>query len=336
MTFEYDVPAGITDILTFSTMNLRKAPAGGSALIHGESDVALKQVYSNNGSAASFVVTQPVDVQSSDGFTTAKSWITDLAGNAISDSRIPAFTFTVDGERPYVVKMSVNANTYNESVKAALGKTDPAADDWQDNSDTFLGAWDSATLNVYFNEVVNFDESMYYRNVAKATTNLLDENGDPVQTNLKLAYEVSAAKNVGDQYGLGDSRGEVTKLVGSAMSIKPGYSLAAGSDRIEITSIQFLSGLDPADSAGNVPDLTKTDHFTPVEQYRMSVLTQQNEPYTVKLVKGIWAEGQLKRVSSGVEIAADGTFELSGEGFYTLYITTQSRQTYRTLLYAEK
>jgi hypothetical protein len=120
------------------------------------------------------------------------------------------------------------------------------------------------------------------------------------------------------------------------MSIKLGYSLPAGSDRIEITSIQFLSGLDPADSAGNVPDLTKTDHFTPVEQYRMSVLTQQNEPYTVKLVKGIWAEGQLKRVSSGVEIAADGTFELSGEGFYTLYITTQSRQTYRTLLYAEK
>ena len=59
-----------------------------------------------------------------------------------------------------------------------------------------------------------------------------------------------------------------------------------------------------------------------------------NEPYTVKLVKGIWSEGQLKYVTVGVPVEPDGSFNLSGTGFYTLYILTQSRMSYRTLLYA--
>ena len=37
-----------------------------------------------------------------------------------------------------------------------------------------------------------------------------------------------------------------------------------------------------------------------------------------------------------VEVGEDGSFTLENAGFYTLYLTTQSRQTYRTLLYVEK
>ena len=60
-----------------------------------------------------------------------------------------------------------------------------------------------------------------------------------------------------------------------------------------------------------------------------------NEPYTIKLVKGIWSEGQLKYVVEGIAVAEDGSFTLPGIGFYTLYILTQSRVSYRTLLYAD-
>ena len=53
-----------------------------------------------------------------------------------------------------------------------------------------------------------------------------------------------------------------------------------------------------------------------------------------KLVKGIWSEGQLKYVTVGIPVGTDGSFTLSAEGFYTLYLQTQSRISYRTLLYA--
>lgn len=68
----------------------------------------------------------------------------------------------------------------------------------------------------------------------------------------------------------------------------------------------------------------------------VSGLKTSGEPYTLKLVKGLYSSGQMKRVSGGVEVGEDGSFTLENAGFYTLYLTTQSRQTYRTLLYVEK
>ena len=52
-------------------------------------------------------------------------------------------------------------------------------------------------------------------------------------------------------------------------------------------------------------------------------------------MKGIWSEGQLKRAGNGIAVAADGSFTLPTAGFYTIYIVSQSRQSYLTLLYAE-
>ena len=43
----------------------------------------------------------------------------------------------------------------------------------------------------------------------------------------------------------------------------------------------------------------------------------------------------MKRVSDGIPVGEDGSFTITGTDFYTLYIITQSRQTYRTLLFAE-
>ncbi len=63
-------------------------------------------------------------------------------------------------------------------------------------------------------------------------------------------------------------------------------------------------------------------------------LKLDGEPYKIKIVSGIYSEGQLKRVQSEI-IVTDGVFTTSAEGFYTLHIITQSRQTYRTLIVVE-
>ena len=59
-----------------------------------------------------------------------------------------------------------------------------------------------------------------------------------------------------------------------------------------------------------------------------------DEPYTVKLARGLWSGGQIKYVVVDIPVGADGKFTLPSSGFYTLYILTQSRVSYRTLLYA--
>ncbi len=61
-----------------------------------------------------------------------------------------------------------------------------------------------------------------------------------------------------------------------------------------------------------------------------------NEPYKIKLIRGIWTVGQIKYVNEGISVNVDGTFDLTGEGFYTLYILTQSRVSYITIVYIEK
>ena len=86
---------------------------------------------------------------------------------------------------------------------------------------------------------------------------------------------------------------------------------------------------------GAICELNGTTDLRPgVHKLTVDNLATVGEPYTVKLVKGIWSEGQLKYVTVGMPVAADGSFTISSEGFYTLYILTQSRMSYRTLLYA--
>lgn len=59
------------------------------------------------------------------------------------------------------------------------------------------------------------------------------------------------------------------------------------------------------------------------------------EPYTVKISKGISTIGQAKFKRSDVEIGSDGKFNIT-PGFYTVSVITQSRKTFRAILYVEK
>lgn len=58
------------------------------------------------------------------------------------------------------------------------------------------------------------------------------------------------------------------------------------------------------------------------------------EPYTVKISKGILTIGQIKNKRADVQIDDDGNFTIT-PGFYTVSVITQSRMTFRAILYVE-
>ena len=59
------------------------------------------------------------------------------------------------------------------------------------------------------------------------------------------------------------------------------------------------------------------------------------EPYTIKISKGISSIGQMKFKRADVLIGSEGKFTIT-PGFYTVSVTTQSRKTFRAILYVEK
>lgn len=69
-------------------------------------------------------------------------------------------------------------------------------------------------------------------------------------------------------------------------------------------------------------------------------LTLENngtEPYSVKARAGVLSAGQMKYLSgSSLSFDASGNFTVMNPGYYTLLVTTQSRQTIRILLYVER
>jgi hypothetical protein len=57
------------------------------------------------------------------------------------------------------------------------------------------------------------------------------------------------------------------------------------------------------------------------------------EPYTVYIKQGYKTAGQMKRDATVIE---NGTYTVSGDGYYTLYIVRQNREAYLTRLYIER
>lgn len=82
---------------------------------------------------------------------------------------------------------------------------------------------------------------------------------------------------------------------------------------------------------------TYMNETTIVESKTLSVTVNSpmtDEPYTVYLCRGINSEGQMK--SNYTIIKPGQSFTVDSRGFYTLYIVTQSRQTYITKIYVEE
>ncbi len=243
--FEYTAEA-TESLLDFVSVNLTKAPSDGTPLIHAEADINLLQL---KGSGA-FHVDMPSDVDGKhEGFDKAKSYVTDMAGNSLV-ATVPSASFRVDGQRPFVAKVVIDAELNNDAAKQGKNPEDA---NWADNSDTYLGQYDRFSLNVFLNEVVSYEGDS---RIASVTTNIIDENGNPLVIPLRHYWNVDAKKYTGkDGYGLGASEGLISMLKSAgSVQIRPGMTLAADPavDTITILAINYNDSSNVIDNSGNV------------------------------------------------------------------------------------
>ncbi|MCR4804676.1 MAG: hypothetical protein K5981_03395, partial [Clostridia bacterium] len=265
MTFEHVVTNSDVDpttkLCTLTSLNLKVAPSDGSPLIHDSADIVLKTIKGRmkNGSMqiTEFNATAPSGVGAT-GYTRTTSYVTDMAGNALSNS-MPSIECYIDLANPQVVDAVINADTKNTDVKTALDKlgTDPNTQNYEDASDLFLGEGDTFNLAIYMSEVVYTDGPS--KLCAEVRTNLLDTNGDQVVLYAKKNGDVDK-KVVGDQYGLGSSKGKVSCLTTDTVTIRQGMSLMPGTgSELRVQSVVFDSFVkggntitpNVRDSAGN-------------------------------------------------------------------------------------
>lgn len=270
ITFTYDAPADLTKIYDVVSIDLTGAPEGGTALLNREAVIPLKQLKANGA----FTATRP-DGAKEIGITKTTSPVTDMAGNAVyldlGDPSNIAWSFNIDGEKPFAAAVDIVAVTNNADIKVLLGKTDmePNNENYEDNSDNFLGVGDRLSLKVYMNEVVEsgrVENGIWMGGMATMTTNIKKSDGSYLTFNATPMYTVNAASaNLGSQFGLGASKGKVSVLESSGKVVESGMIIDDVEGKIRITKIEFF---DMKDLAGNIADNQNTV-FSPNQQYRI-------------------------------------------------------------------
>jgi hypothetical protein len=240
--FEYKIPEDST--LNDKITSISFKPLAGS-------DLELVQVINDK----SFKITAP-DGEESDGYSTTTCYITDLAGNPLLtgtadsslDRNISAY---IDTAAPELASIEVSANANNSDIKAALGKTDPTANDYNDKSDRYLASGDTLKYTVYMNEFLDgmLDEDGLSKSYPGfyATTNLKDADGNPVIIKARYACK---RKLDGDQYGRGASKGYVTAFDMETLEIGDDWTCTDSNGRIKITDICLADATE--DSSGKI------------------------------------------------------------------------------------
>ncbi|MBQ4371402.1 MAG: hypothetical protein II803_03210, partial [Firmicutes bacterium] len=269
LTFEYIVDPRDTKLYTVIGLDFASASEDGSALVHSSADIALRTIEEDGY----VTVTKPESVESSEGFTKARSYITDLAGNPISNEQ-PVKRFYIDCESPYAAKVSFDAELNNGDIKALRGVTelDPKDPRYGDPSDLYLGAGDMLGFNLYFNEQVFWEECEgYFIDNAYVVTNLKYDNGTYLELDIADFRFLVQASSLGDQFGRGRSNGLVSRLSTSRLPL-PADSKShltvddpSGKGEIKITAVH-LEGSGIADSSGN---LASSAFSKPQESYKL-------------------------------------------------------------------
>lgn len=217
-------------------------------------DLPLKQVGKvapRGGVDMSFNVFLPSDVGGNTlGFTTTTSYITDLAGNAITEKYLPyVYGAGIDTEKPYVQKINTRLYPNNNDVKEALEKTDPKAGDYYDESDTHLGKGDSVVVELVMNEKLNLTPSSVspnmdyfgdtrhgFYNSVFALTNLQNSSGNPIKLASNGAYRDLP---YGEQNGDAQSGDKVTYIVFEDLKIESNTTCTDADGQLRITGISF-------------------------------------------------------------------------------------------------
>lgn len=242
LTFTYDVPATDKKLYTITGIDLTSAPPktineNATALVHTGADITLKQIYMLDGVTSTYTANNPISGGSELGYSKTTCFITDMAGNALVNE-VPATSFYIDCEQPYIAVAGLSANTNNGDIKAILGKTD--SDPSEDNSDSYLGVGDSFSLTLYMNEVVTGSGATVTTNVKKSDDSYL--------TLGVISSGTTAANGIGSQYGKGASAGQISVLYTDAVTIADGMTVD-GDEGIKITGVTF-GGVK--DASGNI------------------------------------------------------------------------------------
>ncbi len=288
--------------------------SGGTALLHATADIPLKQV---KGSA-SYTIANPETGGSAEGFTLTSAYVTDLAGNAVSGDLIPV-KFAVDGEAPFAAMTDVSATLFNESVKEALGKDDPTANDYLDASDNTLGVGDVIYLRVYLNErtapFTDLSLQIYSTSYDRVTmeTNLCYEDGTPVTV---AGQSVSLVDSKNAQYGLGASNGQVNRYTSEALKLEKGMYLSEG-DTVKVTKLVFADTV--LDLAGNAYT-AQTITAAPEHSFALDLTPPTVSPQTlVKNADGSFSlRFTVSDTGSGVN-GLTGSFRWTEQGFTCPY-----------------
>lgn len=159
-----------------------------SQLTSSTLSVPLKQLYKSADD--SFFLEGTLDGVSN-GYSTSTSYITDIAGNPMSDQSVPGAGMRIDNQPPYVAGVEFDLSLHNSDVKKALGKEnmDPGSAEYEtsyrDDSDRYLGVGDGISLYIHLNEKADLTlpetspgSKLYLLNWKKATatTNIWDSS----------------------------------------------------------------------------------------------------------------------------------------------------------------
>lgn len=177
------------------------------------------------------------------GFSKTTSYITDLAGNAITEKTAIRKAY-IDTTGLKIDKIAISLVANNQDVKEVLGKTNPEGKDYLDASDNHLGVGDRVTVSLVMNKKINMNStypgSISYRKL-RAYTNWKDGNGAPVVVESRWANPVLAA-----------SGAEVTGIELEPIIIEPDMHCADGENAsLKITNVEFDGNIPFEDLAGN-------------------------------------------------------------------------------------
>ena len=224
--FEYEVETEPGKFFTITGVDLSPLMA---------EDLPLKQIWRGSNFDIEEV---PTDMGGkTTGFTTSKAYITDLAGNAITEKSIPGRAY-IDTTELKIDEIKVYMQPNNQEVKDDLGKTNPQAMDYLYKSDNYLGVVDSLSLSFLINKrldipLIQEKGTVNYFNLL-AHTNWEDESGNPISMQSGWAY---------DYY---NSAGEeVTHISMRDMVITADMASAIANEALKITSLEFINGEPP-------------------------------------------------------------------------------------------
>ena len=211
LVFECEIDPNETRMFSVTGIDFASAPDDGVPLVRSKADIPLKTIKGNG----TITVKKPDSVSSAEGFTASRSWITDLAGNPISNEQ-PRAAFYVDCEAPYAYLITYYNDMGNSDIKAMRGVTDLEHDDplYGDNSDLYMGGGDMIGFYIYMNEFVYWgrDEGTDITNGYVVTNLRYNDTGEFLKLGLCNWYMPVQASTIGAGLGLGRSYGQLCKF----------------------------------------------------------------------------------------------------------------------------